>query len=157
MSKTRCLYWYLLSLFVIAFDQVSKHYAALNFSEYHNVRVFSFLNFRLAHNSGAAFSFLAASGGWQLYAFSALAVVVSIFLAVWIYRLPNSAKTTACGVALVLGGAIGNLIDRIRFGYVVDFVDFHLHGWHFATFNIADAAITVGVILLLFASLFKPA
>jgi signal peptidase II len=119
--------------------------------------MFSFLNFRIAHNAGAAFSFLSAATGWQMVLFIMLAVVISFFLAAWLYRLPSSEKLNAFAIALLLGGAVGNLIDRARFGYVVDFVDFHIHAWHFATFNIADAAITIGVVLLLLRSLFKPA
>ena len=157
MSKIEYSAWCLLSCLVLIADQASKYYASAHLAFGEPFRVFSFLNFRIAHNSGAAFSLLASASGWQTVMFIMLAVVISFFLAAWLYRLPPAEKLSAFAIALLLGGAVGNIIDRARFGYVVDFVDFHIHAWHFATFNIADAAITIGVILLLFRTLFKPA
>ena len=157
MTRTRVFSWYALSLIIIAADQITKYLAVKNLDYSQPLSIVSFLNLRLLHNSGAAFSFLASSGGWQVFGFSALAIIVAVFLGIWLWRLPNTAKFTACALALILGGAIGNVIDRIRFGYVVDFVDFHIKGWHFATFNIADAAISIGVLLLLCSTLFKRA
>jgi signal peptidase II len=106
----------------------------------------------LAHNSGAAFSFLNDAGGWQRWLFSMIAIAAAL----WIVRLlrKHAAETLFClALALVLGGALGNLIDRVSYGYVVDFLDFHWLGWHFAAFNIADSAITAGAILLVWDSL----
>jgi signal peptidase II len=157
MSKIQYCAWCLLSCLVVIADQASKYYASAHLAFGQPFRMFSFLNFRVAHNSGAAFSFLSSASGWQMYLFIIIAVVIAAFLAAWLYRLPSSEKLSAFAIALLLGGAVGNLIDRARFGYVVDFVDFHIHAWHFATFNIADAAITIGVVLLLFRTLFKPA
>ena len=103
----------------------------------------------LAHNYGAAFSFLSDAGGWQRWFFTVLASAVSLALLVWLLRLPREEWLTGLGLSLILGGAIGNLIDRIQLGYVVDFVDVHYKGWHYPAFNVADSAITCGVILLL--------
>ena len=100
-------------------------------------------------NAGAAFSFLSNEGGWQIYVLSGIAVLVSFGLIVWLYRMPRYEWWNALPVSLVLGGALGNLIDRVRFGVVVDFIDFHVHNWHYATFNIADAAVCVGAAWLI--------
>lgn len=157
MLKKRALAWYGVSVIIIIADQITKYFATTHLDFGQPLSVFSFLNFRLLHNSGAAFSFLAASGGWQIFAFSALALIIAVFLGIWLWRLPAKANLTALSLALILGGALGNVIDRLRFGYVIDFVDFHLNGWHFATFNIADAAISIGVALLIICTLFKRA
>ena len=111
--------------------------------------VFSWLNMTLAHNYRAAFSFLSDAGGWQRWFFTVLASGVSLALLVWLLRLPREERLTGLGLSLILGGAIGNLIDRVQLGYVVDFVDVHYKGWHYPAFNVADSAITCGVILLL--------
>jgi signal peptidase II len=116
---------------------------------YRPQEVFSWLNMTLAHNYGAAFSFLAGAGGWQRWFFIVLASVVSVVLLVWLIRLPRREWMTGLGLGLILGGAIGNVIDRVRLGYVVDFIDVHFGGWHYPAFNVADSAITCGVILLL--------
>ena len=121
---------------------------------YRPQEVFSWLNITLAHNYGAAFSFLSDAGGWQRWMFSILAAVVSLVLLVWLIRLPRSEWMTAVSLALIIGGAIGNLIDRIQLGYVVDFIDVYYKDWHYPAFNVADSAITVGVILLLLDGLF---
>ena len=104
----------------------------------------------LAHNYGAAFSFLSDAGGWQRWLFTGLASVVTLVLIVWLLRLPAGEKLTAAALGLIIGGAVGNLIDRVNNGYVVDFIDVYYSGWHWPAFNVADSAITGGVILLLF-------
>jgi signal peptidase II len=108
------------------------------------------------HNVGAAFSFLASASGWQRWVFIALAVAVSIGITVWMFRLPRGAHALlAGGLALVLGGALGNVIDRIRLGYVIDFIHFHWDRAYFPAFNVADSAITVGAACLLLDALLE--
>jgi signal peptidase II len=141
--------WLLVTAVVIVLDWYSKQWVSAALELYRPQEVFSWLNITLAHNYGAAFSFLSDAGGWQRWFFIVLASVVSLMLLVWLLRLPRREWVTALGLALVLGGAIGNLIDRIQLGYVVDFVDVHYAGWHYPAFNVADSAITCGVILLL--------
>ncbi len=141
--------WLWLSVVVVILDQLSKFYVVKELTFKPPIELVSWLNLILAHNTGAAFSFLGDAGGWQRWLFAALASIVSIVLIVWISRLSKKDYWLACSLALILGGAVGNLIDRVRFGYVIDFIDFHIGSWHFATFNIADAAISVGAVMLL--------
>ena len=100
------------------------------------------------YNRGAAFNFLSQHGALASWLFAGIAIAVSIVLLFWLYRLPDNKKWLACGLSLILGGAVGNLVDRIVHGYVIDFLDFHLSHWHFAAFNIADSAICVGAAML---------
>ncbi len=146
--------WLWLSVLVVVLDQFSKFFISENLTLNPPVELTSWLNLVLAHNTGAAFSFLGEAGGWQRWFFAILAGVVSIVLIVWLLKLPKKAVWMASALALILGGAIGNLIDRVRFGHVVDFIDFHIDTWHFATFNIADAAISVGAVMLLIDAFF---
>lgn len=142
------LNWYRLSLIVIAFDQLTKVIASVKLAYGVPVVVWPVFNLMLAHNTGAAFSFLGDAGGWQRWLFSGLAGVVSVVLLVWIARVQTQ-KMLAAALALVMGGALGNLLDRLRFGYVVDFLSFHWGDHYFPAFNIADSAITLGAGLLL--------
>lgn len=143
--------WLGLAALVIVLDQSSK--AAINshlvFGE--SIAVMSFFNLVLAHNTGAAFSFLQDAGGMQRWLFSAIAVVASVWI-VWLLRRHQAQKLFSFALAFILGGALGNLIDRIAYGYVVDFLDFHWGGYHFAAFNLADSAITCGAALLIWDS-----
>ena len=141
--------WLGVTALIILLDWLSKQRVSEALELYRPQEIFSWLNITLAHNYGAAFSFLADAGGWQRGFFIVLASVVSVVLLVWLLRLPRQEWRTSLGLALVLGGAIGNLIDRIRLGYVVDFIDVHFGGWHYPAFNVADSAITCGVALLL--------
>jgi len=142
--------WMLLSVLVIVADQLSKSYIVAHYGEFEYTAVLPVLDITLMHNVGAAFSFLASASGWQRWFFIGLAISVSIAIGVWLARLPPSAhKLTAAGLALVLGGALGNVIDRIRIGSVVDFIHFHWYQAYFPAFNVADSAITVGAGLLL--------
>jgi len=141
--------WLLVSAVVIVLDWHSKQWMSEALELYRPREIFSWLNITLAHNYGAAFSFLADAGGWQRWFFVTLASVVSLVLLVWLIRLPRKEWITGLGLGLVLGGAIGNVVDRIRLGYVVDFIDVHFGSWHYPAFNVADSAITCGVILLL--------
>lgn len=141
--------WLLITGLIIYFDWEIKHMVSDSLTLYRPVEIFSWLNITLAHNYGAAFSFLSDAGGWQHWLFTILPGVVSLFLLVWLLRLSRGEWRTALALALVLGGALGNLVGRIKYGYVVDFVDVHYAGWHFPAFNLADASITCGVALLI--------
>ncbi len=142
------LRWCWLSLLVIIIDQFTKYLAVNHLMLYHPKAITPFLNFTLMYNPGAAFSFLNRTGSLALWLFSLIALVVSVFIILWLKKIPANKPWLACGLALVLGGALGNLCDRFIYGYVIDFVDFYLHNWHFFVFNIADAAITFGAVLL---------
>lgn len=140
--------WLLLAVIVIVLDQTSKAAISSHFVYGESLAVTSFFNLVLAHNTGAAFSFLSEAGGMQRWLFSLIAVVASAWI-VWLLRKHQSEKLFSLALALILGGALGNLIDRIAYGYVVDFLDFHAAGYHFAAFNVADSAITCGAVLLI--------
>ncbi len=144
------LAWLWLSLLVIAADQVSKHWFVGNFELYQQMVVIPDLfSWTLAYNRGAAFSFLASESGWQRWFFTVIALSVSAVLVVWLKRLKNNETWLAIALALVLGGAIGNLYDRVVLGHVVDFILVHWKTqWYFPAFNIADSAITVGAVML---------
>ncbi|MDP6197618.1 MAG: signal peptidase II [Porticoccaceae bacterium] len=145
--------WFALAASVLLLDQYSKLWIVERFS-YGDIESLSgFFNLVRVHNYGAAFSFLSDAGGWQRWAFSLLAAVISIVLVVWIARLPTQSKMEGLALALILGGALGNLYDRLTLGYVVDFLDFHWSGMHFPAFNIADAGISVGAAVLIFDTL----
>jgi signal peptidase II len=148
-SNKMIFIWLLVSALVVALDMWTKDIASASLTLYRPVELTSWLNMTLAHNYGAAFSFLSDAGGWQRWLFTALAVVVTAVLLVWLLRLPAKDRLTAAALALIIGGAIGNLTDRIRHGYVVDFIDVYYRDWHWPAFNVADSAITCGVILLL--------
>jgi len=141
--------WLAVTALVIILDWHTKQLATELLELYRPQAVFPWLNMTLAHNYGAAFSFLSDAGGWQRWFFIVLASGVSLVLLVWLLRLPRSEWLTGLGLALILGGAIGNLVDRIQLGYVVDFVDVYYKDWHYPAFNVADSAITCGVVLLL--------
>ncbi len=145
--------WLWLSVIIVALDQASKFMVSEHLADRPPLELTPWLNLILAYNTGAAFSFLGDAGGWQRWFFILLAVMVSIFLLLWLLRARHN-PWLSCALALVLGGAVGNLIDRVHLGHVVDFIDFHLGNWHFATFNLADSAITIGAILLLIDAFF---
>ncbi len=143
--------WLLVSLAVIAADQVTKLQVTGALGLYERVPVLPFFDLVRLHNPGAAFSFLAGASGWQNWLFSGVAAVVSLGVFWWLTRLPRSGHgLLALGLALLLGGAIGNLIDRLLYGYVVDFILLYYRDWSYPAFNLADAAITCGVVLVLF-------
>lgn len=152
--KFPMLKWLWLTLLVIVLDQITKYMASSLLSYYKPVAVMPLFNFTLLHNTGAAFSFLDDAGGWQRWFFTLIAAGVSVFLVLWLRRLTTQEKVQAISLALILGGALGNVIDRVRFGYVVDFLDFYYDKWHFPAFNIADSAITIGAVLIIYDSLF---
>jgi signal peptidase II len=155
-SRGRGAKWLLLSLAVILLDQVTKSYIAAHFGEFEFIRVLPVLDITRMHNVGAAFSFLASASGWQRWLFIGLALIVSLGIIVWLLRLPRNAHAMlSCGLALVLGGALGNVIDRIRLGHVIDFIHFHWNRAYFPAFNVADSAITIGAACLLLDALLE--
>jgi signal peptidase II len=148
--------WLVLSAVVVLADQLSKSYIAQHFGEFEFITVLPILEITRMHNVGAAFSFLASASGWQRWVFIGLAGVVSLGIMVWLLRLRRGAHSLlACGLALVLGGALGNVIDRIRLGHVIDFIHFHWDRAYFPAFNVADSAITVGAACLLLDALLE--
>ncbi|OGT43456.1 MAG: signal peptidase II [Gammaproteobacteria bacterium RIFCSPHIGHO2_12_FULL_40_19] len=147
--------WIFVSLFIIVCDQLTKYFILQHLTEQSVVHVFPFLNFILRFNAGASFSFLGNASGWQIYLLVGISAVVSVILISWLTRLPRNEWWTTLPISLVLGGALGNLIDRVRFGYVTDFIDFYVGNWHFATFNVADSAVSVGAAWLVLIFLYE--
>jgi signal peptidase II len=156
LTRGRSAAWLLLSVFVVTADQLSKSYITRHYGEFEFTTVLPVLDITRMHNVGAAFSFLASASGWQRWLFIGLAGVVSIGIIVWLFRIPRSHGLLAAGLSLVLGGAIGNVIDRIRLGAVIDFIHFHWDRAYFPAFNVADSAITVGAACLLLDALLEP-
>ncbi|HEU4458772.1 MAG TPA: signal peptidase II [Methylibium sp.] len=148
-SAPSLLAWLGFALVIIVIDQVTKTLVIGHFRLGDSMRITEFFNLVRAHNTGAAFSFLAGAGGWQRWFFVGLGIAASGFI-VWMLRTQGQQKLFACALSLILGGALGNVIDRLLHGYVVDFLDFHWAGWHFPAFNAADSAITLGAALLIF-------
>ena len=142
------LKWLWLTVLVIVFDLVTKALASHYLTLYEPVPVFPGFNITLMHNTGAAFSFLSEAGGWQRWFFTLIALVVSIGILVWLKRMPATQCWLAIALALILGGALGNLWDRMTLGYVVDFIHIYYEQWSWPAFNIADSAISVGAVLL---------
>ncbi|MCC7259035.1 MAG: lipoprotein signal peptidase [Gammaproteobacteria bacterium] len=139
------------SLLVVLLDQLTKFEVTQSLDLYQRVPVLPFFDLVRLHNSGAAFSFLAGASGWQNWLFMGVAVVISAGILWWLVQLPRRGKAVlGLGLALLLGGAIGNLIDRVLYGYVVDFILLYYGEWSYPAFNIADSAITCGVALVLF-------
>ena len=154
-NSRRASAWLVLSALVIVADQLTKNYITRHFGEFEFRSVLPVLDITRMHNVGAAFSFLASASGWQRWFFIALAMGVSAVIIGWLVRLPKGAHgLLAAGLALVLGGALGNVIDRIRLGHVIDFIHFHWDRAYFPAFNVADSAITVGAACLLLDALF---
>jgi len=143
-NGVQALSWYGLALLVVALDQFTKGLASDALEYGRPVEVFFWFNLTLQHNTGAAFSFLSDAGGWQRWFFTAIAVLISTALMIWLYRVERGHWLLSLSLALILGGAIGNLWDRVTMGYVVDFISVHYGGWYFPAFNAADSAITVG-------------
>jgi signal peptidase II len=142
-------HWLALAAGVALIDQLTKIWASATLEYLQPVAVLPFFNLTLLHNTGAAFSFLSDAGGWQRWFFIVLTVAISAVLIAWLHRGARGKPWLSLSLALILSGAIGNVIDRIRFGYVVDFLDFHAFGWHWPAFNVADSAITLGAVLLI--------
>jgi len=141
--------WLWVSVIVLILDQCTKLLADALLSAHQSVELLPFLALRKAYNHGAAFSFLSDASGWQRWFFIVLALVVIGVLVAWLRRLPAAETRARLGLVLILGGAAGNVIDRLVYGYVIDFIDVFYASWHWPTFNIADSAISVGAFLLL--------
>ena len=153
-SATSSLPWLWLSAVVVVLDQLSKWLADSHLVLYQPLVLLPSLNLTLMYNTGAAFSFLKDAGGWQRWLFTGLAAVVSVAIVLWLQRLPAQQRWVAAALSLILGGALGNVIDRVRLGHVIDFIQVYYSGWYFPAFNAADSAITLGVVILLFDGLF---
>jgi signal peptidase II len=148
-SKSSNLWmWLGLALVILLADQFTKTLVVGYYQLGDSTRLTSFFNLVRAHNSGAAFSFLADAGGWQRWFFTIIAIIVSLVIT-WFLSKHASQKLFSFALACILGGAIGNVVDRVMYGYVVDFLDFHYAGWHFPAFNVADSAISIGVACLI--------
>jgi signal peptidase II len=154
-ARSGGLGWLVLSALIIVLDQLCKYIAVSALVPYQPHAVIpGLLNWTLAYNSGAAFSFLADQAGWQRWAFAVLALIVSGVLGIWLARTPRNDWRNALPLALVIGGALGNLIDRLRLGEVIDFVQVYYRQSAFPSFNVADSAISVGAALLIGFGLF---
>ena len=144
--------WLWLSLLIVILDQATKWLAEGLLLPFQPVPLMPLLNFTLMYNEGAAFSFLANAGGWQRWLFAGFALIMTLALTLWLLRLDKGERATAAALSLVIGGAIGNLIDRVQTGRVVDFIDFYVGTWHWPAFNVADSAISLGIVFLLVTS-----
>ncbi|MGR9089571.1 MAG: signal peptidase II [Gammaproteobacteria bacterium] len=146
--KFKTTHWLLLAIALVVLDQLTKYCASawLNYAE--PVAIFPGLNFTLAHNTGAAFSLLSDASGWQRWFFAGIALVVSVVITAWLRRIGDEELWLPFALSLILGGAIGNFIDRLNFGYVVDFIQVYYKTWYWPAFNIADSAICVGAVVL---------
>ncbi|MDH3841092.1 MAG: signal peptidase II [Chromatiales bacterium] len=146
--------WLWLSLIVIVADQASKWWIRTRFDLYDRIEIVPWLDITRLHNTGAAFSFLSDAGGWQRWMFIGLALAVTLFIMIWLRRLPRTGQTLlAIALSLIVGGALGNVIDRAMLGHVVDFISVHRGTWYFPAFNVADSAISVGAALLILEAL----
>jgi signal peptidase II len=144
--------WLWISLLVVVVDQATKQIAEAQLIPHQPVNLLPFFDWYLTYNTGAAFSFLADAGGWQRWLFTVIAVIMSVLIVQWIRKLPAEETLTAISLCLILGGAIGNLIDRIYLGHVIDYIQVWLGSYPFPAFNIADAAISVGAAMLILSS-----
>ncbi|HET7671706.1 MAG TPA: signal peptidase II [Burkholderiales bacterium] len=140
--------WFVVAAAVVLVDQVTKAMVTSRFAEGERLEVNGFFNMVLVYNKGAAFSFLSNAPGWQTPLLIGFALVAIGIVVTMLVRSPDRLVLSS-GLALILGGALGNVIDRVRFGKVVDFLDFHAAGWHWPAFNVADSAITIGAVLLI--------
>lgn len=140
--------WLLLSVLVIVIDQVSKLWITWDMQLFDSVPLLPHLNITLLYNEGAAFSFLADAGGWQRWFFIVLGIGVSVYIIFWLRGMPKTqGRMLPLSLSLIMGGALGNVIDRVIYGHVIDFIDFYYGNWHWPAFNVADSAITVGAVL----------
>jgi signal peptidase II len=147
-SSAGWLYWLALSLAILIADQITKFLIVDHYRLGDSTYITSFFNVVRAHNTGAAFSFLADASGWQRWFFTVIGIAASVFI-IWLLRKHAGQRLFSFALALILGGAIGNVVDRVLYGYVVDFVQVHWGGWYFPAFNVADSAITVGAVCLI--------
>lgn len=149
LFKTTGLRWLWLAGLVLILDQLTKIWVMNDMELYQSISVLPFFNLTYVHNYGAAFSFLSDAGGWQRWFFTVIALTVSIVILMWLKQSKKEQVLLPCAFSLILGGALGNLYDRLVYGYVVDFLDFFLGNWHWPAFNLADSAIFIGAALLI--------
>lgn len=147
-SSRTALVWIWISLLVIFLDQYSKYWISNNYELHVSYDLMPYLRLFLDHNTGAAFSMLAQYPELAKYLFSSFSALVVMGLLFWLFTLQSSSRWVAVSISLILGGAVGNLIDRVRFGYVIDFIDVYVNQWHWPVFNIADSAVCVGAVML---------
>ena len=145
-SSISIIWWLVVAALVVVFDQISKHWALSLMQLGETIRVTSFFNLHLLYNEGSAFSFLASQSGWQRTLFVVIGILAALFILYEIRKHRDNSKF-CFALALILGGDIGNVIDRLAFGHVVDFLDFHLGTWHYPTFNIEDCGVCVGALI----------
>ncbi|MDT0602411.1 signal peptidase II [Thalassotalea castellviae] len=143
------LQWLWLTAIFLIIDQITKQWVAGSMELYQSINILPFFNITYAQNHGAAFSFLADQSGWQRWFFTSIAAIASVVFLVWLKRTPKEQPLLAAALACMLSGALGNLIDRSMFGYVIDFLDFYVKGYHWPTFNVADSIIFVGAALMI--------
>lgn len=146
----------LLALVIVGLDQWTKVLADTQLQYGNPIKILPMFNLMLQYNQGAAFSFLSDAGGWQRWLFAAISLVVSVALVIWIYRLKASEKMLAIALVFILGGAIGNLWDRVLLGHVIDFISVHYQQRYFPAFNLADSAITLGAFLMILDMILHP-
>ena len=149
------LLWFTLAAVVVGLDQWTKGIALAQLDYGRPVEILPVLNFTLHYNTGAAFSFLSDAGGWQRWFFTAIALLVSLVIAVWLVRLRPDEWLLSWSLSFILGGAIGNVWDRMALGHVVDFISVHYSGSYFPAFNLADSAITAGAVLMILDTLLQ--
>ncbi len=147
--------WLWLSAVVVILDQLTKQWIEESFIVYETYPVTGFFNLTLVYNKGAAFSFLADAGGWQRWFFTGLALLISSYLVFWLMQLRKTQVLLPLAIAMLIGGAIGNVVDRFLYGHVIDFLDFYIQNWHWPAFNLADSAIFLGVTLFIWDSFFS--
>ena len=150
--STTALKWVWLTVIFLIIDQVTKQWVANSFELYESIAVMPYFNLTYVHNPGAAFSFLADQGGWQRWFFAVIAAGASVLFTYWLAKTPANNKVLGIGFALMLSGALGNLIDRVLFGYVIDFLDFYYGKNRWPAFNVADSVIFVGAALMIWDS-----
>ncbi len=150
------LRWLWLTVVFLAIDQWTKYLAVTHIQPYETIEVMPFFNLVIRYNPGAAFSFLADQGGWQVFFFSGVSIVISLGILYWMYTIPAKNRWLSCALALILAGALGNLYDRLSIGEVVDFIDWYYGDYHWPAFNIADSVILAGALLLLLDGFINP-
>ncbi|RAT13650.1 MULTISPECIES: signal peptidase II [Lonsdalea] len=154
VMKSTGLRWLWLALVVLVVDLGSKQWVMTHFQLGESLPLIPFFNLTYAHNPGAAFSFLADKDGWQRWFFAVIALAITAALLVLMYRSSASQKLNNIAYAMIIGGAVGNLTDRLIHGYVIDFIDFYINDWHYPTFNIADVGICIGALLIVLEGFF---
>jgi signal peptidase II len=156
IKDPKVLGWLVLSLALFVLDQWVKQLVVANMQYLESIEVMPFFNLFYVHNYGAAFSILSDQAGWQRWFLTIVTSLISIGLLVWLSRLNQQQKLLCFGLAMVLGGALGNLYDRVVFGYVIDYIDWYVNDYHWPAFNIADAAISIGAVALIIDSFKNP-